>query len=126
MSVLKSVGVALSLCAVVTAAYAADKQVSYKRDVQPILQASCGECHTPGGKGESKSGLMLDSYQHLMKGTKYGPIVDPGKSINSVLVQVLEGKQVDPSIRMPHGGVKMSEASVQIITTWVNQGAKDN
>ena len=126
MSLLKAVGFALSLGAVATVADAADKTVSYKQDVAPILQASCGECHSQGGKGTAKSGLLLDSYDHLMKGTKYGPIVDPGHSVNSVLVQVIEGKQVAPSIRMPHGGVKMSEASIKVIKNWVDQGAKNN
>ena len=126
MSLLKAVGFALSLGAVVTVANAADKTVGFKQEVLPILQASCGECHSAGGKGTAKSGLLLDSYEHIMKGTKYGPIVDPGHSVNSVLVQVLEGKQVDPSIRMPHGGVHMSEASINVIKTWVDQGAKNN
>ena len=126
MSLLKAVGFALSLGAVVTVANAADKAVSYKQDVMPILQTSCGECHSQGGKGTAKSGLLLDSYEHLMKGTKYGPIVEPGHSINSVLVQVLEGKQVAPSIRMPHGGVHLSDASIKVIKEWVDQGAKNN
>ena len=126
MSLLKAVGFALSLGAVVTVADAADKAVSYKQDVMPILQTSCGECHSQGGKGTAKSGLLLDSYEHLMKGTKYGPIVDPGHSINSVLVQVVEGKQVAPALRMPHGKVKMSDASIEVIKAWVNQGAKNN
>ena len=126
MSLLKAVGFALSLGAAVTVADAADKAVSYKQDVMPILQTSCGECHSQGGKGTAKSGLLLDSYEHLMKGTKYGPIVDPGHSINSVLVQVVEGKQVAPALRMPHGKVKMSDASIKVIKEWVDQGAKNN
>lgn len=126
MSVVKSVGAVLSLCVVAAVATAADKEVSFKREVQPLLQASCGECHSPGGKGESKSGVLLDSYQHLMRGTKYGPIVVPKESINSVLVQLLEGAHVDPSIRMPHGKVKLSDPSIQVIRTWIDQGAKNN
>jgi hypothetical protein len=124
---LKSVGFALSLGAVVTVASAADQQVSFKKDVMPILQASCLECHSgPGGKGTGKSGLLMDTYEHLMKGTKYGPVVDPGYSVNSVFIQVIEGKQVDPSIRMPHGGVELSAASKKILKDWVDQGAKNN
>ena len=124
---LQSVGFALSLGAVVTVASAADQEVSFEKDVMPVLQTSCLECHSsPGGKGTSKSGLLMDTYEHLMKGTKYGPVVDPGHSVNSVLIQVIEGKQVDKSIRMPHGGVELSTASKKLLKDWVDQGAKNN
>jgi hypothetical protein len=89
------------------------------------LQTSCLECHSKDGKGEQKSGLLLDSYEHIMKGTKYAPIVVPGSSLNSVLNQVVEGR-VDKSISMPHGGKPLSEASIKILKAWVDQGAKNN
>ena len=123
---LKAVGFALSLGAVVTVTYAADQEVSFKKDVMPVLQTSCLECHKPGGKGAVKSGLLLDSYEHLMKGTKYGPVIDPGHSLNSAFIQLIEGKQVHKSIRMPHGGAELSATSKQILKDWVDQGAKNN
>ncbi len=123
---LKSVGFALSLGAVVTVTYAADQEVSFKKNVMPILQTSCLECHNPGGKGAGKSGLLLDSYEHLMKGTKYGPVIDPGHSLNSAFIQLIEGKQVDKSIRMPHGKVELPAASKKTLKDWVDQGAKNN
>jgi hypothetical protein len=124
---IKFIGLGLALGLAATGATAADPpQVSFKKDVQPLLQASCLECHSKEGKGTQKSGLLLDSYEHLMQGTKYGPIVDPGQAVNSVLIQVVEGKQIDPSIAMPHGGHRMSEASIKVLRDWVNQGAKNN
>jgi mono/diheme cytochrome c family protein len=123
---LKSVGFALSLGAVVTVASAAEQEVSFKQDVMPILQTNCLECHSPGGKGAVKSGLLLDSYEHLMKGTKYGPVIDPGHSLNSPFIQVIEGKQVHKSIRMPHGGKELSAAGKKVLKDWVDQGAKNN
>lgn len=116
--------VCLSL-SMMTAAYSAERPVSFKKDVAPILQQHCLECHSPGGKGESKSGLLLDSYEHLMKGTKYGPVVAPGSSLNSVFNQVVEGR-VDKSIAMPHGGEALSEKDIKTLKAWVDQGAKNN
>ncbi len=53
------------------------REVSYKADVQPILKQYCLECHTEGGKGTEKSGLLMTSYESLMKGTKFGSIIKP-------------------------------------------------
>jgi hypothetical protein len=104
-----------------------EKEVSFQNEVLPILQASCVECHSEGGEGREKSGLLLDSYENVMKdkATQYGPVVEPGNSLNSVLIQVVEGR-VDPSIAMPHGGTELSQTSIDVLKTWVDQGAKNN
>lgn len=106
---------------------AQEREVSFQNEVLPVLQASCAECHSEGGEGREKSGLLLDSYENIMKdkATQYGPVVDPGSSLNSVLIQVVEGR-VDPSIAMPHGGTELSQTSIDILKTWVDQGAKNN
>lgn len=101
------------------------REVSFSKDVMPILQTSCLECHRPGGKGHMQSGLLLDSYDHVMKGTKFGPVVKAGNGLSSPFNQVLEGR-VDKSIRMPHGGKQIPEAQVKILRAWVDQGAKNN
>ena len=100
--------------------------VSYSRDVQPIIQANCAECHTGDGVGLQKSGLDMSTYEGLMKGTKFGPVIEAGKSVNSTLILLIQGK-ADPSISMPHGSKgSLSEADINTMVTWVDQGAKDN
>jgi len=49
-------------------------EVSFQKDVQPILIDYCVSCHhpSPTAKGYAKSGLDLTSYEGLMKGTKFG------------------------------------------------------
>lgn len=101
------------------------QEVSFKRDVMPILEKACIECHTAGGKGYIEAGLRMDSYQDLMKGTKFGPVVVPGNGLVSVIDQVVEGR-VDKSIRMPHGGKKIPADEARILRAWVDQGAKNN
>ncbi len=105
-----------------------DKPVSFQKDVYPILKASCAECHTvPNGEGYTKSGLALGNYQELMKGTKMGPVIIPGQSLNSSFNRLIEGRPgVDTSIQMPHGKVKLPEEQLVIIRKWVDQGAKNN
>ncbi len=103
-----------------------EPEVSYSKDVQPIIQASCAECHTGDGTGIQTSGLDMSDYDGLMKGTKFGPVLEPGKSINSTLVLLIEGK-ADPSINMPHGGMEpLAAADIETIRVWVDQGAKNN
>jgi Planctomycete cytochrome C. len=104
---------------------AAEEVVSYKLDVQPILQARCAECHQPGGDGYTTSGLDLTSYQGLMKGTKYGPIVNPGDPLTSNLLVLVEGRS-HAKVRMPHGQRPLLKQQIDILRMWVKQGAKDN
>jgi len=105
---------------------AKEPQVSYSRDVQPILQSNCAQCHTGSGAGLQKSGLDMSSYEDLMGGTRFGPIIEPGDSVSSTLMVLVEGK-ADPSINMPHGGAKpLSAADVAKLKSWIDQGAKNN
>ncbi len=104
---------------------AADEVVSWKLDVQPILQARCVECHKPGGAGTEASGLDLTSYKGLMAGTKHGPIVIPGDTLSSNLLVLVEGR-ADPKVRMPHGQRPLLKQQIDIIRLWIKQGAKDN
>ena len=101
------------------------KEVSYKADVQPILQSYCVECHTENGKGAEKSGLLLTSYENVMKGTRFGSIVKPGDALSSTLLMLVEGR-ADPSIQMPHGKAAMPTEKIEVLKQWVAQGAKNN
>jgi hypothetical protein len=103
-----------------------ESAVSYSRDVKPILQANCLSCHQEGGAGYEASGFSMASYDELMKGTRFGPMVLPGDSAGSNLIVLMEGR-ADPSISMPHGQAKpVSTADVDTIRRWIDQGAKKN
>ena len=100
--------------------------VSFQKDVVPILDQHCKSCHLPGQPGYVVSGFEVGSYESLMKGTKFGPVVLPGDPLTSVLVMLIEGR-VDPSLRMPHGDATTpTEEQVLTIRRWVEQGAKNN
>ncbi len=103
-----------------------EQPVSFSKDVMPVLQEHCSECHLPGGEGEVASGLDLSSYEGIMKGTKFGAIVRPGDSTSSTISILIEGR-ADPSINMPHGDrPPLSKEETEIIAKWINQGAKNN
>ena len=104
----------------------AGKKISFSNDVLPILKSRCHECHLPGGQGFEASGLNMASYETLMKGTKFGPVIKPGDSVSSTLMILIEGR-ADKSINMPHGDREpLTTPQIDTIKSWINQGAKNN
>ena len=51
--------------------------VDFARDIQPILQANCYECHGPK---KTKAHLRLDSAAGIVKGGETGAISCPAKA----------------------------------------------
>lgn len=105
---------------------ARDEAVSFSSDVKPILAANCFACHQEGGAGFEASGFKMTTYEDLMKGTQYGPMILPGDAEGSNLVVLMEGR-ADPSIAMPHGKVeRVPQSDIDTIRRWIDQGARDN
>jgi len=103
-----------------------ERQVSFRDNVQPILRSNCIECHIPpNGEGYLKTGLSMATYDDLMHGTIYGPVIVPGDSQHSILNMLVEGR-ADPSMRMPHGRKPLSNKEIEILRLWVEQGAVNN
>ena len=105
----------------------ATQPVSYQNDVVPILENRCIRCHiSPDGTGYQATGLELDSYDSLMQGTFYGPVIIAGDSRRSILNMLVEGRAGEFQ-RMPHNEEDgLSEAQIETLRSWVNQGALDN
>lgn len=107
------------------AAWGADVVVSFAEDVFPIFKGRCIDCHQPGAAGYDTSGLDLRTYEGLMKGTKYGAMVDPGRPETSNLIWLLDWR-ASPELRMPHGKKQLSACDRDAIRNWIRQGAKNN
>lgn len=108
-----------------TLAACSKSEVSYSKDVQPVLAKYCYECHTAGKEGAQASGFDMTTYESLMKGGKFGPMVKPGDAFTSALNMLVEGR-ANPAIRMPHGKEQMAAQDVETLKKWVNEGAKNN
>jgi Planctomycete cytochrome C len=102
-----------------------EKNVSYKATIKPIIDKHCTECHLEGGQGALTTGFRMDSYENLMKGTKFGPVIVAGDSLSSSLYRLVSGK-VDKSIRMPHSKDPMPASEISAIEKWIDQGAQNN
>lgn len=100
--------------------------VSFSQDVKPILDQNCLECHQAGGSGLLASGFSMESYDDLMKGTNFGPMIIASDAQGSNMLVLMEGR-ADPSISMPHGQQDpISRQDIQTIRSWIDQGAKNN
>ena len=99
--------------------------VSFSEDVMPIFKGRCVGCHAVGLEGFEKSGLDLTTYEGLMKGTKFGPMVVPRDPDSSNLVWLLDWRG-SPATRMPHGKKKLSTCDRNAIRGWIREGAKNN
>lgn len=116
---------AISCVATLLGCSTAEKEVSFSKDVMPVLTQNCLHCHTVGAEGQVASGLSMESYADLMKGTKLGPVIQPGQSYASTL-QILVEHKADQSLNMPKGGIKLSTDQIELIGKWIDQGAKNN
>ncbi len=115
-----------SICtAAILSGCGSEQKVTYKSNIKPILDRHCAECHLPGGTGAVKTQFLVDSYDNLMKGTKFGPVIVAGDSLSSSLYRLVSGK-VDKSIQMPHSKGPMTASEIAAIEKWIDQGALNN
>src|SRR5689334_16805231 len=98
----------------VTSPLLAEEPVSYAKQVKPFLAKYCLECHNAE---DAKGGLVMESFQALLKGSDKGPVIVPGKPGESRLVLLPEGKAKPP---MPPKKAKQPKpAEVAILRAWV-------
>jgi mono/diheme cytochrome c family protein len=92
--------------------------LTFDEDILPIFKQDCSICHGQFG------GWNSISYQAVMTSGDNAPVIIPGDSANSLLVQKLQGTASSGGI-MPPGG-KLPEATIQLIIDWINAGAPEN
>lgn len=103
------------------------QQVSFEKDITPIIARNCNGCHRePNGDGYRATGLKMDSYDSIIQGTMYGSIIVAGDSRRSILNKQVEGrtgkKQCNP--RRDKEGISNEE--IEALKIWVDQGALNN
>ena len=91
--------------------------VDYNKQIQPILDKNCVECHI--GK-TAPAQLQLDSAANVAKGSASGGVIVPGNSKDSLLIQRISNTTGN---QMPPGG-SLSKDDIKTIVEWVDQGAK--
>jgi len=98
----------------------AEKQtVDFALEIAPMFVQSCNGCHL--NAMQNRGGLRMDTFAQMMRGGDSGPIIIPSNAASSLLVQKLRGMAGD---RMPAGGrPAFSNEAIELISTWINEGA---
>jgi hypothetical protein len=89
-------------------------QVSFSRQVAPLLAAKCGSCHVR----QTKGGFSMATFAALEKGSEAGVVLMAGNSAGSRLVEVIASGD------MPRGGGKVAPAELALLSRWIDQGAR--
>ena len=95
----------------------ANRKVDYARDVKPILEKYCYDCHGPK---QQLSGLRLDRKDSVRLGGYSGQIIIPGDGEGSRIYRMVGNVDGMP---MPIGDPKPTRAEAEVIRLWIDQGA---
>jgi hypothetical protein len=94
--------------------------VDFERDVRPVLEANCFDCH---GEDKQKNGLRLDTTTGILKGSDSGePLYLKGSSADSLIIRMVTS--TDPKHQMPPKGDRLTAAQVEVLKSWIDSGAK--
>src|SRR5262249_3992565 len=111
--------VVATVCVLVTGTASAQGpvKIDFVRDVQPLFNTHCIECHGPKPQ---KNGLQLDRRRAAFRGGSVRAIA-PGTSEASRLYLKLIGDRYGP--QMPPEGT-LSREEIEVIKSWIDQGAE--
>ena len=101
------------------------KDVTYDKDIKPLLEQSCVKCHGPE---KPKAKLRLDSLAGALKGGQDGKVIVPGDSAKSMLIHnVAHLGDEDEWMPPPNNKLKIKQLTpdqIGLIRAWIDQGAK--
>jgi len=120
-SLLLAASLALAACS----AREPERRPTYEFDIAPIMEQHCIKCHSASNMGAIVSGFDAGSYDKMMRGTKQGPIINPGSADSSPLYLLVSGS-ADPVIQMKHKSVSPAPEQTETIRLWIDQGAAKN
>jgi uncharacterized membrane protein len=101
----------------------ADQPITYA-GVAPIISKHCVKCHAGKGMmGPPPEGYRLDSYESILASRDRARVI-PGSAAASELVRRIRGRSLP---RMPFDGPPyLDEAEIELIVSWIAQGARDS
>ncbi|MGV3755450.1 MAG: c-type cytochrome domain-containing protein, partial [Verrucomicrobiota bacterium] len=102
----------------------AKQKVEFTKDIKPLLDKSCTECHS----GEKpKGGFRTDTIENLTKGSGSDAAIIPGNSAKSPIVHYVadliaesEMPPTDKREKYP----ALTKDQIALLRAWIDQGAK--
>jgi len=110
-------GLGLALSEAPRPAAVPQEAISFARQVLPIFQSSCADCHG-GETKEVELGLM--TYADVMKGSEYGTVIEAGDPDASLLIEMVSAGE------MPQDAPALEAEEIALIRAWILQGAQNN
>ena len=94
------------------------QSIDFQRDVAPIFEEHCIDCHGPEAQ---ESGYRVDSRKITPRGGDlYPTLIIAGNAADSPLMKILSG--TDPDLKMPPDGERLSEVELDTLRRWINEG----
>lgn len=97
---------------------ASTNRVDFVRDIQPLLEQRCLQCHGPE---KPKSGFRIDSRAALLRGGANGVAVVPGRSGESPLIHFVAGLVEDMEMPPRGKGDPLTATQIGLLRAWIDQ-----
>lgn len=99
--------------------------VSFNRNLLPIFQAKCLACHS---KSLALGNVVLEERQLILSGDRAEPLVVPGNSADSLLLQV--AAHLRQPFMPPEGNdaeaTPLTSEELGLLKLWIDQGARQS
>lgn len=101
------------LLTVASTAYSQTNELTYSRDIAPILQQRCQTCHRPGEMGP----MSLQTYEEVRP---WAPVIK-----SKVVERVMPPWHLDKTVGIQdfENDISLTDAEIEIIANWVDAGA---
>ena len=98
---------------------AAEGELSYDRDIRPILSENCFSCHGFDDK-KREADLRLDTRAGAID---EGNAIVVGKADESLLVKRIQSTNAEEVMPPPESGKQLTDAQKDLLKRWINEGA---
>lgn len=107
----------------------ASAAVSFEKEILPVLEAKCMECHKApfekdGKTVKPKAGLRLDAAWAILTGSEDGAVLVAGKPGDSTLYERVTLPPDDQDFMPPKDKAEpLTESEVALLKQWIEEGA---
>ncbi|MGI9445375.1 MAG: PSD1 and planctomycete cytochrome C domain-containing protein [Rubripirellula sp.] len=108
--------ITLALFVTSTTAHA-DDELSFNRDIRPILSDTCFFCHGPDAE-HREADLRLDREESAKQDA-----IEPGNASASELIARITSSDPDELMPPPESGKRLSQKQIDRLKRWVDEGA---
>ena len=99
------------------------QEVSYQRDIRPLLAKNCFACHGPD-ENAREAELRLDVRESALSAEDHPAAIIPGRPETSELWLRVQAQDPDLKMPPPETGHALSPEQIALIKMWIESGAE--